>query len=80
MAHCTVAVATVDVTRLALLNALDNAAMRHLQLVVNELVWQVLVADDAFLRVLGTHVSDKILVRNCLLLSLAIAAMAGNTA
>ena len=80
MAHTPVTIAAVDVARLTLCNALDNKAMRDAKPVTRDLVWQILVADHAFFRILGAHVGDEPLVGCLFVRRPAISPVAGQAA
>jgi hypothetical protein len=70
----------MNIARLSLLDSLNDDPVGHAQPVVRNLVWQALVADDAFLGILGAHVGNKPLVGGIFLRRLSITPMAGQTA
>jgi hypothetical protein len=60
----TVAIAAVHIARFPLFNAPYDETMRDLQPVARDLIWEILVTDQALARILGAHVGDQTLVSN----------------
>jgi hypothetical protein len=80
MAYATVAVAAVDVARIALLDSAYDHAMRNAQPVARDIAWEIVVADEAFLRFFGAHVGHEALMGSFLVRCLTIAAVASDAA
>jgi hypothetical protein len=79
VAHTAVAVTAMNTTWLAKLDMVDEGTMGHFEPVAGDLVGQILMADQALLRLLGAHVSHKALVSRSLVLRFSVTTMTSDT-